>query len=110
MPKGSIDFAIETLTCERDLFKEKIEIKRSEARYFHNEVEKDVETWEQYVQELNAGLAVLNGKGNGSGLSTRRPPRHPAKCKNGKSYGWCMNCCPKKKARTCDLINYRKKK
>ena len=101
------DFAIETLVTERDLFVEKIGIKKSEMKFYNRDADEELEQWKGFVVELDAGISKLQGGVPGNG---RKPPKNPAKCNNGKSVGWCSACCPKRKDRTCQLISFRKKK
>ncbi len=101
------DYALETLTLERDLLVEKIGVKKSEMKYYNQASDEELESWEQYVHELKKGIAKLTGqKVSGNG----RNPRHLAKCDNGKSMGWCYACCPKNKDKSCTLIKFRAKK
>ena len=113
MPKGFYH-AIETLTIERDSFKEKIQAAEDERDRFKKDVSGEIVAHQLRIMELNQAIHKLGGKadkrGNGKVHSQSTTQVSNAKCKNGKSVWWCYMKCPKNKDRTCTHIKFRKKK
>ena len=107
------DYALETLIQEKELLETKIEVKKSEMKYYRKASDEELEDWQRYVKDLKAAIARFKG-GNGKG---DRPVKErkgaiasPAKCGNGRSTWWCFKKCEKYQDKSCTLIKFRAKK